>query len=76
MISVDGWAVVNDLGHVVPCMDGGKTLHHVAVWATVAQAERFRQALLRLQPGPYTIERAVVLAVVTEAPGEAPELPY
>ena len=36
-----GFVVVNDAGHVVPCMDNGKTLHRVAIWTSKEQAERF-----------------------------------
>ena len=45
MIAFDGFGVVNSLGHLVPCMDGGKTRHHVAIWATEPEAERFARTM-------------------------------
>jgi hypothetical protein len=59
---LEGWAVVNDLGHVVPCTDGGKTRHHAAIWDSEASAEIFAGTMRQLNParGEYRVQRVIV----------------
>lgn len=62
------WVVVNEFGKPVPCMDGGKTLHHVALWLTEKQAQNFcdRMTKINRYRHVYTIKQVGFVALGTD----------
>lgn len=55
---LEGWAVVNDRGRVVPCTDDG----NAAIWGSEASAEIFAETMRKLNPagGEYRVTRVIV----------------